>query len=203
MTAPLVLPVGLPLGPLHLPGATGPAPLLLARGAAEEVLAPAEAQAWEAAHQPATCRGGRAVLTTVVGEAGVAQPEATVATLLARGLLVEVTPGTPGAAAFARAHRVRPLQLGLGNTPDRPHEYSFGLVGRPALRVDLDGYTALLRAVLWPDLWTAAHVAALLAAGTEFPAPSEEETARQLDELLLRLPELLGHWCGWLDAAGP
>lgn len=200
MSASLVLPVGLPLGPLHLPGAAGPAPLMVARGAVEEPLDPAEAAVWTLLHDLGDSVLALPALRGAAADAGGAEAAAAVDRLLARGLVVEVGTRAVEVLAFARAHRVRPLLLGLGNTPERPADVALGLVGSPVLWVTARLAARWADAVLWPDLATAAAYEVARVRGAE-AHPSDDELAGEVWELVPHLPTLVGRYCGWIDVA--
>lgn len=73
--------------------------------------------------------------------------------LMETGLLVEVAPGTDEALAFAKAHRVVPLMLGLGNTADEPWLFGIGFLGQPILQVTHPIYDVWQWSAMDDTLW--------------------------------------------------
>jgi hypothetical protein len=91
--------------------------------------------------------------------------------LLKLGLLADID----DQVAFASKHRLLPLALGLGNTPDEPWIFSAGLLYEPLVGMTGPLYDLWQWAHLSPDLWTACREAAAVAAqaGTEETDPAE------------------------------
>lgn len=107
--------------------------------------------------------------------------------LLSRGLLADTT----DQVAFASGHRLLPLALGLGNTPEEPWLFSAGLLYEPMVAMTGPLYDLWQWAHLSPDLWSACREAAAVAlqagmTGSEQTAPEEI-----LAGALAVLPELL------------
>lgn len=121
--------------------------------------------------------------------------------LLGQGLLAEVD--ADAATDFARRHRLLPLHLGLGNSPEYPTLY---VTGTP--RASLVGMTRVLYELwLWahlsPDLWTACEDQALLAREAGELAPDEADPDALLAAVLTTLHTLLAPSAVCLDLAEP
>jgi hypothetical protein len=142
----------------------------------------------------------RSAIREAAREAGVADCDAVLDTLIERGLAVELTPGTEAAAEFARTHRVQSLLLGIGELPDRPGVDCIGLLGMPAVaQVRPDTYEFWQWAHLWPTLADAAVGLAEMAAQTPEHRPGDTDPASVLDRLLRELHTLLCGHAVYLD----
>jgi hypothetical protein len=102
--------------------------------------------------------------------------------LLARSLLADVGPDSPN--DFAARHRLLPLQLGLGNTPEAPAMFRSGTAKLP-----LTGMTRNLY-----DLWLSSHLSPNL-----LIACKEHDT--NPSAVLTVLHALLAHSAACLDLA--
>ena len=109
--------------------------------------------------------------------------------LLAEGLLVEVGPEEADAAAFAAAHRLRGLKLGLGEDPAAPDGVLLGVPGQPAVAVSRFGYDVWLWGQRTPTLWSACERIA------------QARAAEVLPELIETLHPLLATAVAYLDVA--
>ncbi|MGW6282671.1 hypothetical protein [Kribbella sp. NPDC055071] len=89
--------------------------------------------------------------------------------LLGSGLLAEVDPAA--GIEFARAHRVTPLMLGLGNTAAEPSLCGIGFLNHPVLQVSLAIYDVWQWSAMDDTLWRTCENAAgaARAAGLDDP----------------------------------
>lgn len=116
-------------------------------------------------------------------------------------IIVEVLPGTEDAIDFAEAHRVVPLQFGLG-PGDTPGLHRIGFGDQAALEVD--GFTFELWRLgrLADDLWGFCEAYGESLRTTSPDLPADETAAEQL--LTRALPEiqtLLGRHAAYLDVS--
>jgi hypothetical protein len=162
-----VVPVGHDLGVFH-DGAGGR--VRQVRVGAELVeLSDSQYAAWSSAHVDQTSRGE---LTEQ---------------LLARHLLADLS----DPMAFAAGHRLLPLALGLGNTPEEPWLFSAGLLYQPMLAMTGPLFDLWQWAHLSPDLWSACQESAAVAARAGLDEPRHIDPTEVLDGALAALPELL------------
>ncbi|SRR6266508_762326 len=139
-------------------------------------------------------------VTAVASEMGISKVDEQLDQLIAQRLLVEVAPGTPQAAEFARGHRIQPLMMGLGNTPEDPLTFSLGFVGSPpAVKINSFLY----------ELWQWGRVTRSLWQTAEMFAQVEQQLAQQdrratpeeiVDQMLQQVHILLAHNAAYLDA---
>jgi hypothetical protein len=197
MTDAWVFPLGHLLGAFH-PGRDEPLEYHRIRiGADVLTLSSDLALVWNLAHGvPGGVLPGqawtRAMLTEVVGARG---GEDAVAGLLDTGALVEVGPGALDATTFARGHRLHPLLVGLGVTPERPDLYRIGTLDQPVATVDELTFDMWQWAPTVGDLWELCEVQAATA------RVLGDEPDEGLRNLLWRLHVLLSNGCGYLDIA--
>jgi hypothetical protein len=140
---------------------------------------------------------GRGSVLGRARELGLPDPAAQLETLLADGLLVEVTPGDGSVAAFAARHRLVPLMLGLGNTAEEPDVYRIGLPGRPIVAVG----AALYEFYGWSHLDPALAVACEFAAERERRSDPDGAPTAVADALLATIHALLAPNAAYLDQA--
>ena len=113
----LVFPIGLLVGTFH-DAAPARHHHEIRLGAKVHECTDHELAAWVFAHGPPDgVEDAPSAASLVRHLAGLDVPDAAslVASLLGRGLLAELVPGTESATAFARAHRLVPSMYGLGN----------------------------------------------------------------------------------------
>jgi len=191
----LVLPVGHHLGALHRSVGADPAYTTVRTGFRAHRLRPgAQLETWALAHgsgDPDTPWTVEALLSAAAA-AGI-DAEGELDELVDAGLVGLVTPGT--APAFAAAHRLRPLLVGLGSPVGDPYE----LLGIPGLP-----YSARIRprtaevwrwVGMWPDLAQAAQAWE----GVDRDAGLEPGGLLQL---LADVQVLLGTSAAYLDVPG-
>jgi len=161
---------------------------------------------WAAGHrspdEPAEPWTREAVTRTARTRLGVDDPEPVLAELLDSGLLAEVTPGTPDAIEFARAHRVVPLMVGLGNTPEEPLLNGVGLFGmEPIVRVPSLVYDVWQWGSVGASLWDVCQ--AFAQAGEEVVVSNSHEHNPEfvLTTYLNSLHVLLGPNAAYIDEA--
>jgi hypothetical protein len=163
---------------------------------------------WAAAHRPTDVADEpwtRArVLDVARNRLGADEPEQAMEGFFETGVLVEVTPGTPDAVDFAKHHRVLPLMVSLGNTPEDLDAYGVGLFGLPPVITVPRLVEFFLR---WSpyaqNLWEVCreYAAAKTKNGVTDPAERDPKTA--LDTFLRSLHTLLGPNAACIDEAQP
>lgn len=153
---------------------------------------------WALAHgdpdRPLDQRWGEPAVLAAAERFGVGDPAGPLAELIADGLVASVQPGTTAAVAFASAHQLRPLMLGLGNLAADPTTYEIGLPGQPVAQVDAVLYRLYQWGHLEPDLWSACQV---LAAGLDGELA---DPRRLLDAVLDAVHLLLAPNTAYLDS---
>ncbi|TDV40078.1 hypothetical protein [Actinophytocola oryzae] len=107
--------------------------------------------------------------------------------LESRGLLAS----TDDPIAFASAHRLLPLALGLGNTVEEPWLFSAGLLYQPLVAMTGPLYDLWQWAHLSPDLWSACQEAAAVAVAAGVTTTEQTEPAEVLAGALETAPHLL------------
>ncbi len=107
--------------------------------------------------------------------------------LLARGLLAS----TADPVAFAAAHRLLPLALGLGNTPEEPWLFSAGALYQPVVSMTAPLYDLWQWAHLSPDLWSACREAAAVAVAAGAADAEQTDPGAVLAGALETVPHLL------------
>lgn len=208
-TAPSVFPVGHYDGPQY-PKAGGPPRYHSLRiGRLFVNLSTHDALAvWTAAHRPTDAADEpwtRGRVTEVARQRlGAGDPEAAIDELLKSGVLVEVAPATPDAVGFARHHRVIPLMVGLGNTPEALDTFGLGLLGLPPV-VQVPGlvYDILRWGPFAPTLWEVCREYADAQAEAGVTDPRERDAGTVLDVFLGSLHTLLGPNAVYIDEAQP
>jgi hypothetical protein len=186
----LLVPVGHELGAFHAgDGVTEPVQQVRV-GAEIADLTDTEFLIWSLTHglidedaQPAPCT--RAGLLGCIDEPEVLR------SLMGRGLIAEVTPGTAEAVRFAACHRLLPLAMGLGNTAEEPWLFSVGLLDQPLVQMAGALFDVWQWAHLSPDLWTACQEAAAVARNAGAEDPDQIDPDRTLTGVLSALPQLL------------
>ena len=203
--AALVFPVGHHLGGFHPgPGALPDHHVIRVGRDTHRVPDGDLMDVWAAAHGPG--RGARvldrpwtrddALASAAAGE--VPDPARHLDELVGRGLVVQVADDAQ-AAAFARRHRLQPLLVGLGNSPDDPYD-SLGIPGLPiTVRVRPRVSEVWEWVGLWPSLAAAQEWFVGIAQQT---GRGTTDTAAELGFLLGAVQSLVGASAAYLDAAG-
>lgn len=206
MADPLILPVGRYTGEFH-PAVGAPVKYhSLSIGRLSVTLEDPQAFAvWAAAHRPVDRPDAiwdRTAVTDAARQLGVADPDRVIAEFLEDGLLVEITPDAPDVVDFARAHRVLPLMVSLGNTPDDPLRYGIGLFGAaPVLRMPALVHDVWQWSSVGASLWDVCQVFADAGARAEVADAREHDPRHVLREFLAALPLLIGANAACLDEA--
>jgi hypothetical protein len=138
-------------------------------------------------------------LIAAARDAGVRDPGSIIAEFLAAGTLVEVAAGTPSAVTFASEHRLVPLMLGLGNTPEEPWLYAIGFLDQPIVKTRSILYDLWEWAHLDTDIWAACHGAAGTARKAGVTDPEQNDPHALLTGLVESLHTLLGPNAAYLD----
>ncbi|PRZ41756.1 hypothetical protein CLV47_108115 [Antricoccus suffuscus] len=147
--------------------------------------------AWLLAHGD---RGRRTPLMTSrtvhieLQRSGVAEPDRAIASLVDIGLLKEVPTDDVGRLLFARTHRMRPLMMGLGNSPDYPDRFAVGFPNSPLVTMTSKTYRLVTRSAMYGTLIEA--VLDLSDVGSA-EATREGETGDVLRTLLADIHEFL------------
>lgn len=122
--------------------------------------------------------------------------------LLARELLVQITPGTPRAVEFAQVCRTRSLLNGLGNSADDPQLFGIGLVdAAPVVAVPSFAYDLWRWAHTCDSLWHACVILARSGQAVSPEDPDYTDPERVLGRCLSAIQLLLAHGVIYLDAA--
>jgi hypothetical protein len=201
---PVLIPVGHSLGPEHL---SDPLVYVLRVGWGRVELTEEEFTVWLRAHgvippeSPAAQAVAERRLITEVGPLSAARsdvaaslvdhardPDAAIETLLSRGLLRQVRPGSEDLLAFARDHRVLPLAQGLGNSTENPELYRVGAGPVTLATLGLGGYLLWARGGLDGSLWESCEA---LSAIVEQTGEARSDPADLLRSFFEALPGLL------------
>lgn len=119
--------------------------------------------------------------------------------LMSSGLLVEATPGTAQAEEFAKAHRLVPLMLGLGNSANDPDTFGIGFLSQPALQVSHPIYDVWQWSTMDDSLWNTCENATDVARRAGSTDPEATETNRLLTGIVGSLHALLSSSAAYLD----
>ena len=141
--------------------------------------------------------------STIEGAArvsGIPNVATTLFDLISRDLLVEVTPGTVDAVAFAQAYRTRSLLVGLGNTAAEPTLYGLAAseTAPPVVKVPIFAYELWTWGHTCDSLWHTCHV---LAATGDPADPERSDPRRVLTRCLSAIRLLLACGAIYLDEA--
>ncbi|MBT8225600.1 MAG: hypothetical protein HKP61_11880 [Dactylosporangium sp.] len=161
---------------------------------------------WAAAHRPLDRPDQPWTRTAVANIArtlmGIADPESIMDEFFETGVLVEVEPGTQDAIGFARAHRVEPLMIGLGNTPDHPLTCGIGFLGAaPVVTVPTLVFDILQWGSLANSLWDVCAAFATAGAQGGVSNTDEHNPEYVLTTFLTSLYTLLGPNAAYIDEA--
>jgi hypothetical protein len=136
------------------------------------------------------------------GAQAAADPVTLIDALLERGMLAETPTHGPAAVAFARAHRLTPTLLGLGNSATDQWMFSIGLLGQEVVQVGRAMFELWAWGPVDPDLWTVCESFTeqeRAAGGTD---PDTTEPGAVLAAFLGSVHILLGAQAGYLDVSG-
>lgn len=205
---PVILPVGLSLGPCYhgVPEHERPERNWAVHFGVDYVeLTVDETKAWTGASFD-TQRGARLEITRTVledylrEEKELHRPGPVVDSLLRRGLLVELDPGAADLEAFFSKVQLYPLREGLGNSAARPGEYEIGRDGEMFVGIPWEQYALWSHSLTCRSLWDACVQLADGARADEAGEPHEAWTPEALArETALVLPALLTSGCAYLD----
>lgn len=141
----------------------------------------------------------RSALVGAARASGIPNVGDALADLIARDLLIEVTPGTDEAVEFARVCRTRSLLIGLGNTLAEPQLYAIGASeNTPVVRVSGFAYELWKWGHACESLWHACHV---FAAAGDPDDPDETDPERVLTRCLAAIQVLLASGAMYIDEA--
>ena len=212
--AVLIIPIGQACGPVFAGGGgEHEKPILVEVRVGEIVngLDDDEFRMWSIAHgdpeRVAARKWTRRELLNDARKAAVGKPERLLDELLEAGLLAQLEIGDDGAVdpagavVFAAAHRLFPLGVGLGNTPEDPHMYGIGYPGEARLEVSRHPYHLWLFGPVYASIWSACET---LAADLQNSGETDEELlepAALLDGFMSVLPSLVATGCSFLDRA--
>lgn len=204
---PLILPIGHYLG-AHVPEAGADADFHTVRIGWEtyKLAGNDELAVWALAHGLPTTGSDeespwtRPAIEGAARVGGIPNVATTLFDLISRDLLIEVSPGTAEAVAFAQAYRTRSLLIGLGNTAEEPTLYGLGASGSapPVIKVPIFAYELWTWGHACDSLWHACHV---LAAVGDPADPDRTDPRRVLTRCLSAIRLLLACGAIYLDEA--
>jgi hypothetical protein len=141
----------------------------------------------------------RAALMGAARASGIPNVGDALADLMARDLLIEVTPGTEEAVEFAQVCRTRSLLVGVGNTLEEPQRYAIGVSeDAPVVRVPGFAYELWKWGHACDSLWHACHV---FAAAGDPKDPEQADPERVLTRCLAAIQVLIASGAMYLDEA--
>lgn len=123
-------------------------------------------------------------------DAGVSDAERVLTQLLADNVLAETT-DAESSIDFARRHRMLPLMLGLGNSPQEPRLFAAGVVGQPIVLMSSMVYDLFVWSHMDGDLWSACQAAAQTAVRVKVADATATDPLHLLEVLLDSLHTLL------------
>lgn len=195
--APLVYPLGHYLGARH---ATGEFQVRLADRV--HALDQADFSVWALTHGSPTRSPGAwtadAVVSAAAG-AGHGDARAALDRLSGQGLVRAAVPDGESGRELARAVRMIPLVLGLGQRADDPHAWSVGLVGRPLVDMSATVYNLFSWAHLNANLWSACEAGADAGRREGLSEIADTDPGAMLAHLLGSLHTLLAPNAVYLD----
>lgn len=186
------------------------------RGGSTERLDDPGFAAWGLGHGPvdpvlaAGVSWTRKELVKYAEMAGLAEAGQVVGGLVERELLTEAPTNGAKALAFARAHRTVPLAVGLGNTPDAPHQFTIGLFDRGLVQTDEVRYDVWCWSAVYDSLWQVCQARAAAAEdatqadnGEKSDELDRTDPARVLRHFLTGLHQLASANTLYLDVVAP
>jgi hypothetical protein len=196
-----VLPVGHLLGPFFTSADTEiPESVDIRIGTELAPLPPDAYLVWAAAHGDpravAKAPMTRAATLARVGGA-VSDADHVYRQLVSRHLLVEIISTKQGRRDFAENHRVLPLVLGLGNSPDWPEEFVVGMVGSPAVTLPASAFVVWMFGHHYHTLWQACENVAVGTVG--IAGGGGVDPSLVLADVVALLPLLVTTGCACVD----
>lgn len=144
----------------------------------------------------------RSTLLAVATEMELPDPEGSLRSLVAAGALAEVS--YPNAVEFARTHRIQPLMMGLGNTPQDPLTFNLGLVGLPpVVKVESFLYELWQWGRVGRSLWQTVEMFAEVERKVVHKGAGVPDPEGVLRRVLGRVHVLLAHNAAYLDTVLP
>jgi hypothetical protein len=200
---PLLVPIGHYVGAVYRDGERG-VRRQVRRGATFHDLTDDQFAIWSAAHgTQEAVQAGVAWQRRSVEEhpqvAGLADASRLIDEMLDSGLLAEVAPGRDEVLEFARAYRLVPLMLGLGNSPDDPDMLDIGFLHQPVLSVSYPIYDLWQWSTVEDSVWSTCESAADVAQRSGYTNPEHIDPSRLLTGLLRSLHALLVARAAYLD----
>lgn len=197
-TVPLIFPIGQQVGARYQAGQLLATQQVRCGGTFHD-LTEQQAEVWQLAHGvPAEIDQQipwqRSSIEERLGGAGPIIDE-----LTGLGLLVEATPGTVRAEEFAKAHRLVPLMLGLGNSAADPDTFGIGFLGQPMLQVSHPIYDVWQWSTMDDSLWNTCENATDVARRAGSTDAEVTETSRLLTGIIGSLHALLASSAAYLD----
>lgn len=195
MSAP-VIPVGHTGGAQVRPAAESPSLRLVRVGRIPEQLTDEEFATWLVAHgspEPESGPWTRSDLIAAGPAFGLPDIEHHTSDLVARGMLAEIS----DAATFAHRYRLRPLFLGLSNSPDDPEHFTIGIPGlEPLAVVTTEAFELWQWGWVSPSLWAHCEVLATI---TEQDADQPSPPEAYLESVLTSLHTLVANQVAYVD----
>jgi hypothetical protein len=146
----------------------------------------------------------RSALLRVAAEMELTDAPTVLDTLITRGVVAEVTPGTDEAVEFARRHRLQPLMTGLGNTPQDPLTFSLGFVGiPPVVKINNFLYELWQWGRIGRSLWQTVEMFAKVEQEVTAKGQGVPDPESALTRILGQLHVLLAHNAAYLDETLP
>jgi hypothetical protein len=195
---PLLFPIGHQVGPHHRP-AEFVAAQQVRRGGRFHDLTDRQAAVWQLAHGELESIDEQVAWQRESVEERLANTGEIIDELIALELLVEVTPGTSQAEGFARAHRLVPLMLGLGNSQNEPDTFGIGFLSQPILQVSHTIYDVWQWSTMDDSLWDTCENATDVARRVGATDPEATESSRLLTGFLGSVHALLATNAAYLD----
>jgi hypothetical protein len=195
---PLIFPIGHQVGARFQSGQVIAAQQVRCGGRFHD-LTEQQAEVWQLAHGVPEVIDQQILWQRGLVEERLPGAGATIDELTGMGLLVEATPGTDQAEDFAKAHRLVPLMLGLGNSSNDPDTFGIGFLSQPALQVSHPIYDVWQWSTMDDSLWNTCENATDVARRAGSTDPEATETSRLLTGIVGSLHALLSSSAAYLD----
>lgn len=197
-TVPLIFPIGHQVGARYQSGQLVAAQQVRCGGKFHDLTAP-QAEVWQLAHGVPEEIDRQVPWQRGLIEERLPGIGPVIDELTGLGLLVEATPGTAQGEEFAKAHRLVPLMLGLGNSSADPDTFGIGFLSQPALQVSHPIYDVWQWSTMDDSLWNTCENATDVARRAGSTDPEATDTSRLLTGILGSLHALLASSAGYLD----